>query len=104
MTLVDFRGNIVLDTYVSPTMPVSDYRTSVTGISAEHLDPGKCLSGFVTWVRVFGSQLCLFVVSSLATEATARPFPVVRVISSRLRMLNQDSGDSNPPAASESAQ
>ena len=40
VSLVDFRGTAVLDTYVRPTMQVSDYRTSITGIEARHLNSG----------------------------------------------------------------
>ena len=38
--MVDFRGQVVLDTYVCPTMPVTDYRTATTGIEVAHLSPG----------------------------------------------------------------
>ncbi|KAG6381110.1 hypothetical protein JVT61DRAFT_5508 [Boletus reticuloceps] len=37
VSIVDFRGNVILDTCVAPTMQVSDYRTSTTGIEACHL-------------------------------------------------------------------
>ncbi|KZT06366.1 uncharacterized protein LAESUDRAFT_737079 [Laetiporus sulphureus 93-53] len=30
--MVDYRGNILLDTFVRPTQPVSDYRTPETGL------------------------------------------------------------------------
>jgi len=35
--IVDYKGNIVLDTFVSPTMEVTDYRTTTTGIEPGHL-------------------------------------------------------------------
>lgn len=35
--IVDYKGNIVLDTFVSPTMEVTDYRTTTTGIEPAHL-------------------------------------------------------------------
>ena len=43
VAVVDYRGQTLLCTYVQPsaTMPVWDYRTSTTGIEAEHLAPGK---------------------------------------------------------------
>lgn len=40
VSLVDYRGNVILDTYVRPTMPVTDYRTASTGIEAHHLVSG----------------------------------------------------------------
>ncbi|KAJ3482069.1 hypothetical protein NLI96_g7233 [Meripilus lineatus] len=33
VTIVDYRGNIALDTYVRPVQPVSDYRTAETGLT-----------------------------------------------------------------------
>ena len=42
ISIVNYTGEIVLDTYVAPTMPVTDYRTATTGISAEHLNSGWC--------------------------------------------------------------
>lgn len=41
VAVVDFKGSVILDTFVSPTMQVSDYRTSTTGIEACHLLAGK---------------------------------------------------------------
>ncbi|KAH8120274.1 ribonuclease H-like domain-containing protein [Phellopilus nigrolimitatus] len=38
VSLVNYRGSIVLDAYVRPTMPVTDYRTPTTGIEAKHLN------------------------------------------------------------------
>ncbi|KAJ7597615.1 hypothetical protein C8J56DRAFT_771385, partial [Mycena floridula] len=32
VSLVDYRGTIILDTYVRPTHPVEDYRTAETGL------------------------------------------------------------------------
>ncbi|KAE9408176.1 hypothetical protein BT96DRAFT_962844 [Gymnopus androsaceus JB14] len=37
IAIVDFRGNTVLDTYVAPTMKVTEYRTATTGIEPAHL-------------------------------------------------------------------
>ncbi|KAI0721382.1 ribonuclease H-like domain-containing protein [Cerioporus squamosus] len=39
VALVDYRGQIVFCTYVQPTNPVTDYRTSTTGIQASDLQP-----------------------------------------------------------------
>lgn len=46
VSLVNYRGTAVLDVYVQPTMEVTDYRTSTTGIEAKHLLPGEaeCLN------------------------------------------------------------
>lgn len=44
--MVDYRGQMLLDKYVAPTMPVSDYRSATTGIEEGHLGeyPGlECL-------------------------------------------------------------
>ncbi|KAJ8501630.1 hypothetical protein ONZ45_g12077 [Pleurotus djamor] len=45
---VDYKGNVILDTYVAPTMQVSDYRTATTGIEAHHLQSEKSLLGTVS--------------------------------------------------------
>ncbi|KAI0307543.1 hypothetical protein B0F90DRAFT_1621380, partial [Multifurca ochricompacta] len=37
VSLTDYRGNVVLDTLVRPTNPVTDYRTAETGLAATHL-------------------------------------------------------------------
>ncbi|KAH7883513.1 hypothetical protein F5I97DRAFT_1813689 [Phlebopus sp. FC_14] len=37
VSIVDYRGNVILDTFVSPTMQVSDYRTATTGIGPSDL-------------------------------------------------------------------
>lgn len=37
VVLVNFRGATVFDSYVAPTMPVSDYRTGLTGLLPGHL-------------------------------------------------------------------
>ena len=49
VSLVNFRGTVVLDTYVCPTMPVTDYRTATTGIEAAHLNPGWSLDTRLGW-------------------------------------------------------
>ncbi|KAF8321547.1 hypothetical protein DL93DRAFT_2034817, partial [Clavulina sp. PMI_390] len=38
VSLVDFRGQIILDTYIRPTNPVFSYRTTQTGIEPHHLE------------------------------------------------------------------
>lgn len=37
VAVVDYKGEVVLDTFVAPTMEVSDYRTTTTGIEPSHL-------------------------------------------------------------------
>ncbi|KAJ7588625.1 ribonuclease H-like domain-containing protein [Mycena floridula] len=37
VAIVDYRGQTVLDTYVVPTVKVTDYRTATTGIQPSHL-------------------------------------------------------------------
>ncbi|KAH0590849.1 hypothetical protein H2248_000968 [Termitomyces sp. 'cryptogamus'] len=39
--IVDYRGRIIFDKYVLPTVPVTDYRTAMTGITAEDFTPGN---------------------------------------------------------------
>ncbi|EGO04619.1 hypothetical protein SERLA73DRAFT_173880 [Serpula lacrymans var. lacrymans S7.3] len=45
VSIVNYKGDVELDVYVIPTMPVSDYRTSTTGIESVHLLP-PCASRF----------------------------------------------------------
>jgi hypothetical protein len=40
VSIVDFNGVVLLDTFVSPTLPVVDYRTRVHGIQKHDLDNG----------------------------------------------------------------
>lgn len=39
--IVNYRGATLLDSFVKPTLPVSDYRTNVTGIVPENLESGE---------------------------------------------------------------
>lgn len=43
VAICDYRGDRVLDCYVVPTMAVTDYRTSTTGITAAHLSSGEAM-------------------------------------------------------------
>lgn len=43
VTLVDWRGQTVLDVYVQPTSTIVDYRTSTHGLDARHLAPPEAL-------------------------------------------------------------
>ncbi|EEB96719.1 hypothetical protein MPER_04098 [Moniliophthora perniciosa FA553] len=43
----DYRGHVLLDTYVAPTMKVTDYRTQTTGIQPAHLC-GRQAAPFIT--------------------------------------------------------
>lgn len=45
VVIVDYKGETILDKYVAPTTPVSDYRTSATGITETHLLSSK----FIFW-------------------------------------------------------
>ncbi|KAF8078724.1 hypothetical protein FPV67DRAFT_74741 [Lyophyllum atratum] len=44
VVVVDYRGKVILDKYVSPTMQVTDYRTSTTGMTEAHLTSGDIWS------------------------------------------------------------
>lgn len=37
---MNYKGDIVLDTFVAPTMLVTDYRFSSTGLTLEHFSAG----------------------------------------------------------------
>ncbi|TFY83998.1 hypothetical protein EWM64_g2 [Hericium alpestre] len=37
VAITNYRGEVLLDCYVAPTMPVTDYRTATTGIEPGHL-------------------------------------------------------------------
>jgi RNA exonuclease 4 len=41
VSIVDFNGVVMLDTFVSPTMQVVDYRTSISGVRKSDLDNGN---------------------------------------------------------------
>ncbi|CAG8612210.1 6756_t:CDS:2, partial [Ambispora gerdemannii] len=47
VSLVDFHGNIVFDSYVKPNQPVTDYRTKFSGITEDSLKDAKSFN----WVR-----------------------------------------------------
>ncbi|TFK30345.1 hypothetical protein FA15DRAFT_683734 [Coprinopsis marcescibilis] len=44
VSIVDYKGSVVFDHYVVPTLPVTDYRTAVTGITETHLRPPQAWS------------------------------------------------------------
>ncbi|CAJ0585581.1 unnamed protein product, partial [Mesorhabditis spiculigera] len=44
VSLVDFSGRVVYDSYVKSTVPVTDYRTFVSGIEAQHLERAPSFS------------------------------------------------------------
>lgn len=71
VAIVDYRGQTLLDTYVQPTMQVSDYRTSTTGIEAAHLEPSTCIQVPYSW----RSSLTSF---NLFRTANARRFTDVQ--------------------------
>ncbi|KAJ7589247.1 ribonuclease H-like domain-containing protein [Mycena floridula] len=43
VAIVDYQGQTVLDTYVVPTLKVTDYRTATTGIQPSHLTGGNAV-------------------------------------------------------------
>ncbi|EIN14135.1 hypothetical protein PUNSTDRAFT_59423 [Punctularia strigosozonata HHB-11173 SS5] len=43
VAVVGYRGEIMWEAYITPTMPVSDYRTATTGITADNLAPGRTI-------------------------------------------------------------
>jgi RNA exonuclease 4 len=44
ISIVNFHGDQVYDSYVLPQMPVTDYRTPISGIRPHHLRPGYARS------------------------------------------------------------
>lgn len=54
VSIVNFHGAVVLDTYVKPMEKVTDYRTFVSGITPKHLVNGKLGAG-----HTLGSRLGL---------------------------------------------
>ncbi|KAA1468546.1 hypothetical protein DENSPDRAFT_814893 [Dentipellis sp. KUC8613] len=38
VSITDYRGNVVLDTFVKPSLPVADYRSLVTGLDSHYLE------------------------------------------------------------------
>lgn len=44
VSLVEYRGNVIMDTFVAPTTTVVDYRTAATGIEARHFVGPLCSS------------------------------------------------------------
>lgn len=49
VSLIDYRGNVIYDTYVQPSSPIISYRTTTTGLNGTHFVDGndtmhlKCL-------------------------------------------------------------
>ena len=41
VVIVDYYGVTLMDNFVKPTLPVSNYRTNVTGIEQQHLESGE---------------------------------------------------------------
>lgn len=41
VSLVNENGSIIIDEYVKPNAPVTDYRTCVSGIKHQHLENGR---------------------------------------------------------------
>lgn len=41
VSVVDYRGQVLYDTLVQPTLPVTDYRTTTTGIQPADLTPAN---------------------------------------------------------------
>jgi RNA exonuclease 4 len=41
VSIVDYSGRVILDTFVKPRRPVTDYRTPVSGVHPEDLKDGR---------------------------------------------------------------
>ncbi|KAL4258525.1 Ribonuclease H superfamily protein [Pleurotus pulmonarius] len=67
VSMTDYRGNILLDTYVRPTHIVTEYRSSATGLQCEHLaaapafeDVQRRVYGLIKNKVLVGHSLWLF--------------------------------------------
>lgn len=76
VAIVDYRAQTVFHAYVQPTSPVTDYRTSTTGIEAAHLDPNN---GARTFDDVQRHVLNLFRGKILVGHALWQDFQVLGV-------------------------
>ena len=65
VVIVDWHGQVVLDQYVQPTQPVTDYRTHVSGITADQL---LAENGAVPWQTCHDTILELLHISPLNPE------------------------------------
>ena len=61
VVIVDWHGQVVLDQYVQPTQPVTDYRTHVSGITADQL---LAENGAVPWQTCHDTILELLHISN----------------------------------------
>ena len=61
VVIVDWYGQVVLDQYVQPTQPVTDYRTHVSGITADQL---LAENGAVPWKTCHDTILELLHIST----------------------------------------
>ena len=52
VSIVNFHGNLVMDKFVKPKEPVTDYRTEVSGITPELLKNGMSFQIFRYQLRV----------------------------------------------------
>ncbi|KDQ63473.1 hypothetical protein JAAARDRAFT_53681 [Jaapia argillacea MUCL 33604] len=50
VAIVNYRGQVVLDTFVAPTMAITDYRTATTGIQATDLEGAPKFSAIQTQI------------------------------------------------------
>jgi hypothetical protein len=73
VAICNYRGTILLDCYVLPTMSVTDYRTSTTGITPADLSSGKGTENIVLllWALTRPPNTCL-------RQADAKPFDEVQ--------------------------
>ena len=55
VSIVDFNGVVLLDTFVSPTLPVVDYRTRIHGIRKPDLDIGNAAFSFCQTMKFISS-------------------------------------------------
>ncbi len=72
VSIVDYRGNVLMDEYIQPMMRVTDYRTAMNGIEAHHLAARKYSH---SWPR--GHEYVAHHEHETCT-AHARPFPDVQ--------------------------
>lgn len=56
VSIVNYHGHLVLDTFVKPKEKVTDWRTWVSGVSAASMKDGACFSSFL--YHIFLLMIC----------------------------------------------
>lgn len=98
VSIVNYNGEQIYDSYVLPEIPITDYRTHVSGIRPEHLRPGiarpfkqvrdqviRLLDGRILVGHALKSDLDVLVLASIISRANIRDtsrYPKYRALAS----------------------